>query len=246
MGVVDQVMQMRSQNMSDTEIESALKKQNPRMSPKDIKKAVEHADIKSAVGSNTENPETANEEARPQSPAPDPSPFDEPQDTYTPPQQPYNPPENQQYPQQNYAQGQNYPQQNYPQNYNYDQTQGGYDQNYNQGYGDYYGQSQEPSDTMVEISEQVFDEKSKEMKKKLDSVEEFRALSQAKIDHLSERLKKIEAIIDKLQAAILERIGSYGRDIGSIKKEMSMMQDTFSRVASAPRAKKKRETEKKK
>jgi len=50
------------------------------------------------------------------------------------------------------------------------------------------------------------------------------------MEHLNERLKRIETIIDRLQASILEKIGSYGSNLDSIKKEMSMMQDSFSKT----------------
>jgi hypothetical protein len=61
---------------------------------------------------------------------------------------------------------------------------------------------------------------------------------QTKMENLSERVKKIENIIDKLQIAILEKIGSYGGNLESIKKEMSMMQDSFSKVISHRRERK--------
>ena len=59
---------------------------------------------------------------------------------------------------------------------------------------------------------------------------EFKALSQTKIDHISERLKKIEAIIDRLQASILEKVGGYGHGFETVKKEMNMMQDSLGKI----------------
>jgi DNA anti-recombination protein RmuC len=46
----------------------------------------------------------------------------------------------------------------------------------------------------------------------------------------SERLKRIESTIDKLQLAILDKVGSYGKTLDSVKKEMSMMQDSFGKI----------------
>jgi len=43
-------------------------------------------------------------------------------------------------------------------------------------------------------------------------------------------LKRMEKTIDKLQMAILEKVGSYGRGLESIKKEMIMMQDSFGKM----------------
>ncbi|MEK6840876.1 MAG: hypothetical protein AABX79_02895 [Nanoarchaeota archaeon] len=86
------------------------------------------------------------------------------------------------------------------------------------------------TDTMIEVSEQVFMEKNKPLQKKIDDVEEFRAIAQTKLDHISERLRKIESIIDNLQAAILEKVGGYGHGLETMKKEMNMMQDSFGKI----------------
>lgn len=91
------------------------------------------------------------------------------------------------------------------------------------------------SGTMVEISEQVFSEKIQKMQKQVDAITEFKSIAEGRIESISERLKRIEAVIDKMQISILEKVGSYGSNLDSIKKEMSMMQDTFSKVANNPR-----------
>ena len=49
--------------------------------------------------------------------------------------------------------------------------------------------------------------------------------------------KRIENIIDKLQISILEKVGSYGKNLENTKKEMSMMQDSFRKVMNSPREK---------
>ncbi len=113
-----------------------------------------------------------------------------------------------------------------PQQQEYIQPQEGYQQ-------DQYGYSSggmDNSDTMIEIAEQVFSEKTKKMQKQVEDLNEFKTLAQTKIENISDRLKRIETTIDKLQITILEKIGSYGENINSIKKEMSMMQDSFGKV----------------
>ena len=47
---------------------------------------------------------------------------------------------------------------------------------------------------------------------------------------MSNRLARLEASIDKLQIAILEKVGSYGRGLDSVKKEVEMVQDSFSKI----------------
>ena len=93
----------------------------------------------------------------------------------------------------------------------------------------------------MEIADQIFSEKIKKIQKQLDATSEAAIVLQTKTENISERLKKIESIIDKLQIAILEKVGSYGQNLESIKKEMSMMQDSFSKMVSPSREFKKKE-----
>ena len=86
------------------------------------------------------------------------------------------------------------------------------------------------TDTLIEVAEQVFFEKNKPIQKKVDEMNEFRALMQTKVDNMSDRLRRIETIIDRLQASILEKIGSYGQGLETVRKEMGMMQESFGKV----------------
>ncbi len=208
MGALEQVTQMRREGRTDEEIISKLKEQ--RVSPKEINEALNHAQIKSAVSDmRGDDPP---DDMPPAPLSPDNQPPDQGYGDYNQaPKEPQN---------EGYDQGQVYnpqPQEYYPQ------------QNY-QSYGDAYSQTN--TDTIIEVSEQVFDEKSSEIVKRIDSFDEFKSLTQTRLDNLNERLKRIEAVIDKLQSAILEKIGSYGDNLESIKKEMSMMQDSFSKTLS--------------
>ena len=115
-----------------------------------------------------------------------------------------------------------YAQEEYPQQQGY-YPQEGYEQGYSGGGGT-------GTDTIMEIAEQVFEEKIKNIRKEMDSLKEFATLAGAKISDFGERIKKIESIIDTLQIKILEKIGSYGQGLDTIKKEMNMMQDTFTKM----------------
>lgn len=86
------------------------------------------------------------------------------------------------------------------------------------------------TDTLIEIAEQVFSEKIKKEQKQISALNEFATLAETKISNDHERIKRIEEIIDRLQTAILEKIGSYGRNLDSIKNEMGMMQDSFGKM----------------
>lgn len=110
-----------------------------------------------------------------------------------------------------------------------------YPQTESQGYGEYSPYSQgsyTDTDTMIEVSEQVFAEKIKHHAKKIEEASEFKTLAGAKLENFEDRLKRIENQIDKLQAAILEEVGKYGRGLDSVKREMEMIESSFGKLAS--------------
>ena len=98
------------------------------------------------------------------------------------------------------------------------------------GYEGGYAPEGLDTETMIEVAEQVFSEKIKKLQKQVGDNNEFKTLAQTKLDNLTERVKKMESIIDKLQIAILDKVGSYGKNLEGIKKEMSMMQDSFGKM----------------
>jgi len=101
---------------------------------------------------------------------------------------------------------------------------------YPQPQGDYYSPGESYTSTIIEISEQVFSEKIQALQKKIEEISEFKVLAESKMDNLLERIKNVEKIIDNLQISILEKVGSYGGNLESIKNEMSMMQDSFRKM----------------
>ncbi len=218
MGVLEQVTRMKEQGIPEREIVSELSQQG--ISPKEIDDALKQAQIKYAVSDDEEGMQPS---IMPKGEMP-PSPKQN--KTYTPPTY-----EQQQYaPQEEYA-----PQEQYiPQQQEQYYTPGeGYEQQYAAGID---------TDTVMEIADQIFSDRIKKIQKQLDDVTEASTLLQTKVENVSERLKKMETMMDKLQIAILEKVGSYGKNLENIKKEMSMMQNSFSKMISSP---KKESTEKK-
>ena len=208
MGILDQIMQMRSQGMSDGDIASQLQEQG--IYPKAINDALNQANIKNAVGNGMEDIESPQAEYNDENvPMPrdsgeySPKTEEESEDVYTPR------PEHSQPSQ--YVSNQSY-QEIYPQEQNYAETD---------------------ADTMVEIAQQVFSEKIKKIQQQMGDLNEFKTIYQTKTDSIFERLKKIESIIDRLQSAILEKVGSYGSGIESVKKELSMMQGAYGKILKA-------------
>ncbi len=90
-----------------------------------------------------------------------------------------------------------------------------------------YGMS---SETMIEVAEQVFFEKIKKIEEKVSVLREFKSLSEPLIESMDERLKRIEKNFDKMQIAILDRVGSFGKNIDSLRKEVEMVEDSFGKV----------------
>ena len=208
---------MREQGIPEEEIARVLSEQN--VSPKAIRDALGQSRIKEAVSD--ENSMRRNEEDiggqdfyTPPSPSgrnPVPYPKTQEEENYGE----YAPQPSEEY----YQQPQPYPpvsQEFYPQ----------------EGYDEYYSGGTD-TDTMMEVAEQVFSEKIKKIQNQIEDMTEFRTIAQTKINSLSERLNRIESVIDRLQAAILQRIGDYGSTLDSIRKEMSMMQDSFGKMIPA-------------
>ena len=256
MGVLDQIMELKNMGMGDEEIINNLKERGISLSV--INDALNQARIKSAVSAEGEIPNDMEPSImRPEKAEslptegiisdedlvpPPPSKIQaknrfvpmtqnvQDEDAYIPrPQETYQEP---QYEQQAY---QPYPYQDHQEN-QMPQYQAYQTTDYGQQGYEYPIQNPgitTDTDTIIEIAEQVFSEKVKFLQKQIEDLNEFKILSQTKIENISERLKRIESNIDNLQAEILEKVGSYGRGLDGVKKEIEMMQDSFGKMVGA-------------
>ena len=216
MAVLEQVIKMKEQGVSEGDIINELSQQG--VSPREISEALRQAQIKYAV-SNTGDEEEMQPSIMSEIYAPNSGGFNN--QVYTPgayEQQEQYPPQPEAYPPSEYQQQEQYPQEQY--------YQPGYEQ---------YTPAGIDTNTVMEVADQVFSDRIKKTQKQVDNLTESSTLLQAKMENMSDRLKKIETIIDKLQIAILEKVGSYGKNLEGIKKEMSMMQDSFSKMISPSR-----------
>jgi hypothetical protein len=233
MGVLDTILQMRNQGQTDQTIIRSL--QEKGVPPKEIQDALNQAQIKNAVAGEQapqtqEMQQSIMDNSKAQLPLEQPS-IDPTlaNEEYAPEAQapiPYNP-QTQEMPE--YAPDP-YAQDQYSQDYYGDQSGGVYS---------YVGGASDTS-TLMEIAEQVFAEKIKKIQAALEDIAEFKTLTSSKITLFEDRLKRIETTLDQLQASILEKIGSYGQNLESIKKEMSMMQNSFGKVVNTAIDKKSR------
>ncbi len=201
MGILEQVIEMKKLGAPDGEIMVNLREQG--FSPREIDDALEQSKIKNAVYSEQ------GEEELPIPKAPRAV-----KSSYSPQSKEVGEEEYQ------------YPQEEPPQE-NYPQQQQFYPQEASYAYPQQEGFS---TDTIIEVAEQVFSEKTKKINKKLFELSSFKSISETKIENALERLKRIEDMMDKLQFSILEKVGSYGKTFDNVKKEMSMMQDSFGKM----------------
>jgi hypothetical protein len=252
MGALDEVTNLRSQGVSDNEIIASLRGKG--ISPKEISDALSQAQIKNAVGSAEPGMESSIMDSAggtpgvtqaPTSPSADYSGGVSEQGYDTTGQgagyeQGYGATgQGGEYDNMGYdtvgqglvePMGMEAPQMEAPQMAQAGADYGGADYGGDGYYQDDYGGQGGGTDTIIEVAEQVFIEKSKKMKKNISENSEFTALASSQIVSISDRLKRIEDSMDKLQYAILEKVGKYGDGLESIKKEMNMMQDSFKKV----------------
>lgn len=215
MGVLDQVTQMKSQGMSESQIINNLRQQG--VDPRSIQDAINQSQVKNAVGA--PGPEQGMQQSIMSQPPMQ-------QEEYVPsPQEPGEM-------QGQYQQQMPY-QENYPEEYSQEasfQPQEYYPQNEYAGDYGYPQTTATDTGTLIEIAEQVFMDKIKKLQKHLEVLAEFKVLTETRISSVEERLKRIESTIDQLQSSVLDKVGSYGQNLSSIKKEMSMMQESFGKI----------------
>lgn len=245
MTVLETVIEMQRNGMSDNEISQTLQSQG--ISPRDINDSINQAKIKNAInqesGSQTEiaqpletrefpSPEKNNETRiqRPELQMPQPS-ITEIGDS----ENTLGGELNQQINENNYPEQfqnqyvQQYPEMGYPEQSEDPYYQEGYGQDY---YDDYYNQSQGylGTETITEIAEQVVDEKFNEYNKKTGDVVSFKTIIQEKVTNIEERLKRIENTIDKLQHAVIQKIGEFGETNSFIRKDLENLHNTTSKL----------------
>jgi len=224
MELLDQVMSLKQQGKSDMEIASELQKSG--ISASNIQGAISQANVKNAVSppessktTPTENSPTSN--MQPSMMSLDTPPQNQPESnipnqTQIPEPIPSTPdPAAQmqvsqfQAPEQEYytPQPTSYPEQNY-----YQDTSG-------------YG-----TETISEIAEQVATEKIKDYQSKVGDMASFKIQIQNKVNDIDDRLKRMENSIDKLQQAILGKIGEFGESSAMIHQDLNNLHGTVSKL----------------
>lgn len=219
MDILNQVMQMQQQGMSDADIVKQLR--NEGANPAQINDAINQAKVKSAVGSQddqyqqqAQNPNQQMQQSQPPQQTTQEIPQDQAQQPQMPQQEQYQQMQQQNY--DDYAQSPNM-QDYYSQASQYPEQQ-------------YYSQAGADTDTITEIAEQVVMEKFAEFNKKTGNLLTFKNETIDKINDLDERLKRIESSINNIQQAVVKKIGQFSDDVSSINNEINALNNTTSKL----------------
>ncbi len=86
------------------------------------------------------------------------------------------------------------------------------------------------SESIEEIAEEIVAEKFDELQTKLGNLMEWRSFVEAKISSLSDRVKRIEDSIDKLQSAVVGKVQDYSKEIKTLGGGMRSLEMSFSKV----------------
>lgn len=107
-----------------------------------------------------------------------------------------------------------------------------------QEYTDQYSQEQYApqgvsTETIAEVAEQAIEALLTKRDRTLTDLSSFRAKGEAQLQALEERVKRLETIIDKLQMAILQKVGDQLTNLEDIKREVIETQKTFKAMTSS-------------
>ncbi|MBS3087893.1 hypothetical protein J4226_04845 [Candidatus Pacearchaeota archaeon] len=211
MTILDKIIQMQKEGISDNEIMAQL--QNEGIRPSLISDAFQQAKIKNAVSPLEEPIDQYQEQQMPYPQEMQPSIMPTQSQTASQPPIQYAP-----QPQEQYQQ----PQQQY--DYYTPQPQAYSEQDYypqQEGYG---------TETISEIAQQVVTESLDAYKSKVGDIASFKSQIQNKVNDIDDRLKRIENSIDRLQQAILGKIGEFGESSAMIHQDLDNLHGTMSKL----------------
>ena len=206
MATLDRIIELQSSGFSQDQIVQQL--QNEGISPKEINESLNQANVKNAISPQEVQAPQSPEQQEPQVPQ-SPEQQGQPEQPAQIPEQPQQtpeiyPPENQEY---------------------YQQTPQAYSGQ------EYYPQTNAPdTETISEIVEQVVSEKLEKFQEKTGDIGQFQTNIKEKVSNIDERLKRIENSIDKLQQAVIGKIGEFGESSAMVHKDLENLHGTVSKL----------------
>ena len=225
MAVLEKVIEMQTRGIPEQDIIKQLR--DGGASPQEINDAINQAKVKQAVSPQDNLQQAQNPSAQAPQEMPQP-PQQEMQQSIMQQQPQTQAPLTQEIPQQQPQAPQEMPQPpQQEQPYYSEQPQAYSGQEY---YPEQQYQSIIDTDTITEIAEQVVSEKFQEFEKKTGDLATFKNQTQDKLQDLDDRLKRIEASIDKLQQAVIGKIGEFGESTAAIHKDLDALHSTTSKL----------------
>ena len=102
-------------------------------------------------------------------------------------------------------------------------------------YPTYQPPEQQPkleTEAIEEIAEEIVNEKWSEIKSKIADVIEWKTYAEKRITSVDDRIKRMEASMDRLQAALLSKMQEYQRSVKDIGAEMAGLEGAFGKILS--------------
>jgi len=81
-----------------------------------------------------------------------------------------------------------------------------------------------------EIAESIIEEKWHELTRDLDKMNEWKELSNSRIDKIEQSITDIKADLDNLHKAIVGKIGEYDKNLLDVGTEIKAMEKVFQKV----------------
>ncbi len=207
MATLDRIIELQSRGFSQDQIVQQL--QNEGVSPKEINESLNQANVKNAI-----SPQENIQQTEPPAPQYSEQPQESPQQEQSP-QVPSPEGQSQQSPEIYPAENQEY----------YQQTPQAYSGQ------EYYPQTNSQDTSAIsEIVEQVVSEKLEKFQEKTGDIGQFQIDIKEKVSNIDERLKKIENSIDKLQQAVIGKIGEFGESSAMVHKDLENLHGTVSKL----------------
>jgi len=221
MALLEKISAMKKAGMSENQVASSLMEEGN--SPREVSEAISQSKIKAAVASDENSglqPSMMTEESSGQQ-------------YMSVPNYSGQPMVQQEVSAQSTLAQQQYQQQYMPQQYAETQQQG-YDSNYQQQYPEqqqegYYQQTLD-LETVRDIARQQVEEIMKKTREQVDMLVKSKSELSFQLQDIDNRMKRIEAVIQDIQRAVIRKMGEYGDAISNISGEIRATQQSFSKI----------------
>ena len=96
-----------------------------------------------------------------------------------------------------------------------------------QGYGESYS-----AETFEEIAESIIEEKWRSVMDKIGDIQGWKETVDREIGRIETRIEKIDDVITGIHAALLEKVGEYGKNIKTLGSDVKAVEKVLSQILS--------------